>query len=179
MSDVTDFLEDKQPALLSYVSWGRQQLDFDVASYLCSRIPPSDLITSVRGIVSYEDRVVVLENEDGRHFMPGGRLEPDESFDAGLCREIQEECGLLVSSAQLLGFLHFRHLQPEPENYPYPYPDMFHLIYSVVGVGELLQDDEDGYEFGTYLYSPQDALKLRDTEPGHPFLRQALGIIGS
>lgn len=176
MSGAASFLSDKQPALVSYVSWGRQQLDFDVASYLSTDIPPADLITSVRGIVLYEDRVVVLENEDGRHFMPGGRLEPGECFEAGLCREIQEECGLRVDSSKLLGFLHFRHLQPEPDNYPYPYPDMFHLIYAVVGAGELSQADEDGYEFATYLYLPLDALKLHDTEPGHPFLRQAMGI---
>ena len=170
------FLADKKPALISYVSWGHQQLDFDVASYLSSEIPPAELITSVRGIVQYEDRIVVLENEDGRHFMPGGRLEPDEVFEVGLRREIREECGLLVDSAELLGFLHFRHLRPQPENYPYPYPDMFHLIYAVVASGELSQADEDGYEFASYLYSAVDALRLRDTEPGHPFLMRIAGI---
>jgi ADP-ribose pyrophosphatase YjhB (NUDIX family) len=176
MSVADSFLVDKRPTLVSYVSWGQQQLNFDVASYLSTDLPAPNLITSVRGIVLYQDRVVVLENKDGRHFMPGGRIEPHESFDACLCREIREECGLQVESSEMLGFLHFRHRQPEPENYPYPYPDMFHLIYSVVGNGELSQSDVDGYEFASYLYAPLDALKLRDTEPGHPFLRHAVGI---
>ena len=176
MSDVASFLADKKPALVSYVCWGRQQLDFDVASYLSKGTPPLELITSVRGVVLYEDQVVVMENEDGQHFMPGGRLEPEETIDACLRREIQEECGLHVDSAELLGFMHFRHLQPEPENYPYPYPDMFHLIYSVVGSGNLLQADVEGYEFASHLYSPSDALKLQNTEPGHPFLMWIAGI---
>ena len=161
---------------MSYVSWGRQGLDFDVASYLCKETPPGDLVTSVRGVVLYQHYVVVMENEDGRHFLPGGRLEPGESFEDGLRREIREECGLRVVSAERMGFLHFRHLQPEPDNYPYPYPDMFHVIYCVVGTGELVQADEDGYEFASHLYLPSDALELQDTEPGHPFLKQAAGI---
>jgi ADP-ribose pyrophosphatase YjhB (NUDIX family) len=176
MNIVSSFLADKTPVLVSAVRWGHQQLEFDVASYLSQRIPPMELITSVRGIVLYKDRIVVMENEDGLHFMPGGRLKPNESFAAGLCREIQEECGLRVDSSALLGFIHFRHLQPEPENYPYPYPDMFHLIYSVVGSGNLAQVDVDGYEFASHLYSPSAALSLHDTEPGHPFLMQITGI---
>jgi ADP-ribose pyrophosphatase YjhB (NUDIX family) len=176
MNRAAHFLADKTPVLVSYVSWGRQGLDFDVTSYISSEIPPKELITSVRGIVLYKRRVVVMENEDGRHFMPGGRLEPKESFEDGLCREIREECGLRVDSAERLGFLHFRHRQPKPQNYPYPYPDMFQLIYSVVGGGELTQADEDGYEFASHLYLPADALTLQDTEPAHPFLRQMTGM---
>ena len=171
MKSTSTFLADKQPALTVYVSWGRQGLDFDVASYLYNDIPPEQLVTSVRGIVRYQGQVVVMENEDGRHFMPGGRLEPGESFEAGLHREIQEECGLRVESSTLLGFLHFRHRQPRPEHYPYPYPEMFHLVYAVDGAGTLVQADEDGYEFATHLYRPADAFLLPDTEPGHPFLK--------
>lgn len=176
MDVVAKFLTDKQPTLISYVNWGRQHLDFDVASYLLPQVPPAALVTSVRGIVVCDEQVVVLENEDGRHFLPGGRVEPGESFDECLSREIREECGLTAHSSKLLGFLHFRHRQPEPENYPYPYPDMFHLIYCVNGIGELAQTDEDGYEFASYLYAPEDALELPDTAPGHPFLKAAVGI---
>lgn len=53
---------------------------------------------------------------------------------------------------------------------------MFHLIYSVVGSGELAQMDEDDYEFASYLYLPTEA-RLQDTEPGHPFLKRVAGIL--
>jgi len=175
MNDTERFLADKQPALVSYVNWWRQQLDFEVASYLDPVIPPVRLVTSVRGVVWYDERVIVLENEDGRHFLPGGRPEPKESFGDALRREIREECGLTLEAAELLGFLHFRHLQPRPGGYTYPYPDMFHLIYAVTASGELRQGDADGYEIGSYLYSSSEALMLRDTEPGHPFLQRVTG----
>ncbi len=170
MNAVAIFLENQTPALVSYVNWGRLHLDFDVSSYLTSDLPPIELITSVRGIVQFNDSIVVMENEDGKHFMPGGRLEPGESFQNGLTREIKEECGLDIVSNELLGFMHFRHRQIAPENYPYPYPDMFQLVYSVVASGSLVQEDQDGYEFASHLCSIPEALALPDTEPGHPFL---------
>ena len=54
MSDVERFLIGKDATLVSYVSWGRQNLDFDVATYFSSDIPPSNLITSVRAIVQHD-----------------------------------------------------------------------------------------------------------------------------
>ena len=176
MNDVERFLLGKDATLVSYVSWGRQHLDIDVATYFSSELPPSNLITSVRAIVQHDGKSVVLENEDGKHFMPGGRLEHGESYPDGLRREVKEECGLEVDDFNQLGFLHFRHRRPKPDNYPYPYPDMFHLIYAVDASGELVQSDEDGYEFASYLYSPQDAITLPDTEPGRPFLARIAGI---
>lgn len=176
MTELQHFIESKTPESTSYVVWQAQGFDFDVASYLSIEVPPKELITSIRGVVRYGDRVVVLENEDTRHFLPGGRLENDETFTECLVREVREECGLTVQTHERLGFIHYHHRQPEPKAYGYPYPDMFHLVYSVVASGSLVQTDEDGYEFASYLFSPEDALRLPNTEAGHPFLKQAMAL---
>ena len=170
------FLKNLQSVLVSRVNWPLQSMSFDVASYLDQKIPPEQLITSVRAVVQYKEKIVILENEDRRHFLPGGRMEEGESFDATLEREIAEECGLQVQSKRYLGFLHYKHVTPMPENYGYPYPDMFHLIYQVEGFGELTQMDADGYETSTYLYSAREALELAATEQDRPFLECAMGV---
>lgn len=60
---------------------------------------------SVSGIVVGDDgRVLVIKREDnGRWEAPGGVLEHDESFEAGVQREVLEETGLEVTVERLTG----------------------------------------------------------------------------
>ena len=174
VSTADEFLADKTPAGTCRVDWGHQQLSFTVGSYLSQALPPADLITSVRGIVLREGELVVMENLDGRHFMPGGRIDPGETVLECLHREVREESGLTILTEERLGFLHFRHLQPEPDNYPYPYPDMFHLVFGVTAEGELLQGDEDNWEYASHLLQPSEGLQLPNVGPGQPFLEHII-----
>ncbi|KLO46580.1 NUDIX hydrolase [Mycobacterium nebraskense] len=60
---------------------------------------------SVAGIVVRDDgRVLVIKREDNGHWeAPGGVLELDESFEAGVRREVLEETGLEVTVERLSG----------------------------------------------------------------------------
>lgn len=60
---------------------------------------------SVAGIVVRDDgRVLVIKREDNGHWeAPGGVLELDESFEAGVQREVLEETGLAVTVQRLTG----------------------------------------------------------------------------
>lgn len=60
---------------------------------------------SVAGIVIREDgRVLVIKRHDNGHWeAPGGVLELDESFEAGVRREVREETGLEVNVERLTG----------------------------------------------------------------------------
>jgi 8-oxo-dGTP diphosphatase len=60
---------------------------------------------SVAGIVVRDDgRVLVIRRDDNGHWeAPGGVLELDESFEAGVQREVLEETGLAVTVERLTG----------------------------------------------------------------------------
>ncbi|MGD1344279.1 NUDIX hydrolase [Mycobacterium seoulense] len=60
---------------------------------------------SVAGIVvGDDDRVLVIKRDDNGHWeAPGGVLELDESFEAGVRREVLEETGLEVTVERLTG----------------------------------------------------------------------------
>jgi ADP-ribose pyrophosphatase YjhB (NUDIX family) len=121
----------------------------------------------------YRKKVVVLTNVDGRHYLPGGRLEPGETYLEALGREIEEECGLHIDESELIGFIHFKHLTSRPINYPYPYPDMIHLVYLVKAAGEVRSGDSDGYEEAADLASPEMASTIEGTDFARPFLLRA------
>ena len=115
----------------------------------------------------------MLTNVDGRHYLPGGRVEPGETCLDALAREIEEECGLQIVESERIGFIHFKHLSSRPANYPYPYPDMIHLVYLVRASGEVRSGDTDGYEESADLASPETAFNIEGTEFARPFLQRA------
>ena len=168
-----DFLRGRTPAATSRSVWGRQGIVLRISSYLDVGMPPADLVTSVRGVVRRTGKVIVLTNRDGSHYLPGGRLEPGESYREALAREVEEECGLIVVRATRIGFTHLQHETARPVDYPYPYPDMFHLVYVVEAEGRIKSGDLDGYEDSAELTSFEDAARLPHTGFALPFLERA------
>ncbi len=47
-------------------------------------------------------RLAVVRNEHGRYFLPGGGIEPGESLELALRREVLEECGRDVDEVEWL-----------------------------------------------------------------------------
>jgi 8-oxo-dGTP pyrophosphatase MutT (NUDIX family) len=50
-----------------------------------------------------EDRVLLVRAANGRFYLPGGRIEPGETAEEALARELVEECGLRVRVVAPLG----------------------------------------------------------------------------
>lgn len=50
-----------------------------------------------------EDRVLLVRAANGRFYLPGGRIEPPETAEQALAREVEEECGWSVRVTVPLG----------------------------------------------------------------------------
>lgn len=148
---------------------------FHLACYLTDRTPPGRYVVSARAVVTDGDRVVVVQDPTSRHILPGGRLEPEETMEEALRREVLEETGWKLARFRQIGIMHFRHIDPMPDDYPYPYPDLIHVVYAATP-GEHRPElrDVDGYELGAELV-PLDEARRLDLDAGqHTFLDAAL-----
>ena len=57
---------------------------------------------SIKGVVLWDDGVVLVHNERGEWELPGGRLEEGETPEQCVVREIAEELGVVARPEQLL-----------------------------------------------------------------------------
>ena len=134
---------------------------------------PLEIISSIRCIVRVADKYVFCENKTSRHPWPGGRRNLGESFADTATREVHEETGWLLKPETMrqLGWLHLRHLGPEPEGNEGPYPDFLQLVFVAKADrrdGNLPEDaewtDPDGYELESRLVPLDEAITQTSTD---------------
>jgi ADP-ribose pyrophosphatase YjhB (NUDIX family) len=143
-------------------------------AYIGTARLPDTLITSVRCLVRVGTKVIVCRNSDGfSHPWPGGKREPGESFEQTAIREVHEETGWQLDPGSLrqLGWLHFLHLRPVPDDYCFPHPDFCQVVFTATaGRRAVAPDadwtDTDGYELESRLMSVPAAIAATAGEPG-------------
>jgi 8-oxo-dGTP pyrophosphatase MutT (NUDIX family) len=151
---------------------------FAVNTYLHHTPPPADFITSVRAVVLRANEVLVVQDPDGHHILPGGRREADESHAATAMREVLEETGWQVTVGPILGFKHFYYLTPQPPAIMAPYPAFAQLVYVARAVAYRPEArEQDGYELGAEFVPLAQITQGTITESEQLFLQAALAVV--
>ncbi|MBX3014279.1 MAG: NUDIX domain-containing protein [Caldilineaceae bacterium] len=151
---------------------------FAVQSYLHPLLPPVDFITSVRVVVLRQGEVLVVQDPNGQHILPGGRREAGESLAETATREVAEETGWQVSMGPLLGFKHFTYLTPPTGRAPYP--AFVQIVYVASAVAYRPEArEQDGYELGAEFMplaqvavTASEQLFLAAALAAHPRIRE-------
>lgn len=170
---VEELLRRYLPIAVDTVEWpGGMKLA--VAAYATADTPPHALVSSARCIVTVGPSVLVYEDSHpSTDVMPGGRCEPGETWMQTVQREVFEETGWTVEPETLspLGFLHYRHLTPVPEDHPLPHPDFFQVVMRGEGSGKPDQwTDVEGYVLRSWLVPAAEATVLPISTCGRAFL---------
>lgn len=96
-------------------------------------VPPGP-ITSTFLFVTCGERVLLVDVASRGWDLPGGHLEPGETFEEAWRRELSEEAGVVLEgtlSPRVLGALRLHVEADRPDGYPYPYPDSTMLALHV------------------------------------------------
>jgi ADP-ribose pyrophosphatase YjhB (NUDIX family) len=131
-ADLRNFLSGCRLLSEEGVIWG-PTARFVVRAYAADTLPPLELVTSVRCVVTRTGDVLVLSRGEGSqdaHVVPGGRRESGESLEETLRREVLEETGWSLGVPRLLGCVVYRHVDEEPPGYPFPYPEFAQVTYT-------------------------------------------------
>lgn len=175
--EIASFLQELEPVVEESAVWRDGKMSLSIRTYLGSKIPPLEYVTSVRCVLLHKKAVLVVHSTDGTyHILPGGRREDNESIEETLRREVLEEAGWTIKEESLLGFLHFHHLSSKPEGYTYPYPDFFQLVFSARTETHLPHRRELGDWEQDSVFHPYAELAELDLSPSNLlFLNAALG----
>jgi 8-oxo-dGTP pyrophosphatase MutT (NUDIX family) len=180
------FLAAHDPQAREDVRWG--ELRLHVATYLCTRLPPAELITSARAVMLQAGQVMVVRDPGSVHILPGGRRQAGESLEQTLRRELLEETGWAIDEPHLLGIKHFRHRNLKPAGFPYPdylypdylYPDFFQAVYVAHARSfHPAARELGGYELGAAFHPVADVQHLALPPSERLFLDAALSWRGS
>jgi ADP-ribose pyrophosphatase YjhB (NUDIX family) len=176
MASLAEFVATHDPQAHEDGHWG--EMRFHLASYLCPRLPPLELITSARAVVLHARQVMVVRDPGSMHILPGGRRQAGESLEQTLRRELLEETGWAIGKPHLLGVRHFHQQSRTPA--AQPYPDFFQVVFVARARRFHLEARErGGYELDAAFQPIADVRRLPLPPNERLFLRAALQRSGS
>lgn len=117
---------DRYPHLSQEViwPWGPARARFEFRS----QPPDPALIANVNVVPSCAGRWLILRLANGAWEIPGGTLEPGESYLEAARRELMEEAGAALHATQVIGGWRCHSLAVEPYRPYLPFPDFYRLV---------------------------------------------------
>ncbi len=132
----------------------------EIMSVLSDALPPVETVTAAFALAFYEERFLLADLVARGLDIRGGYIEPGETPEEAMRREVYEETGARLGPARLLGYERRHVIGPKPPGYPFPYPDS-HLVYYVARVCSLDDFAPDEEARGPALLRPTEARRVR------------------
>lgn len=90
------------------------------AEFFSATAPPNLPITAVKIYVFQDDTLLLANIADRGWDLPGGHIDPGETAEQALARELEEETGATVGHLELIGYLKITNEQEDERNKKYP-----------------------------------------------------------
>ena len=132
--------------------------DSEIILIKSEKLPTKELIMSVVSLCFSDNKLLMIKHDERGWDIPGGHIEPGESLEEALRREVLEEAGATLSECKC--FAHFKTQLngPKPPNFKYPYPDSYIICY-LSKLGSLTEFKGEFETSGRALMSPEEAKK--------------------
>lgn len=139
IKQTANVMQTRYPHLFREViwPWGPTQARFE----LMETAPPGHLIANVNVVPQVGDRWLILKLQDGSWEIPGGTLEPGETYLKTARRELLEEAGARLITFQLFGAWHCYSQAAKPYRPHVPFPEFYRLVG--IGAVEVVQSPEN------------------------------------
>ena len=160
------FVQGRTPLAEERLDWSGSGKEFVQTRYTYAlegaAIPPLELVTSVRAILTRGAEMMVVRDPGGEHIVPGGRVEDGEGLLDALKRELLEETGWSVrGDPARIGMFRYHIHTPKPDRYRYPYPDFLQLLYKAEADRHFPEAMEvGGFELGAAFRSRVGVARL-------------------
>ena len=144
-------IQSNFPHLFGSTSWGTVTCTFGCLD----EMPSSNLISNVNLVPFKGDRWLILRLQTGEWEVPGGTLEPGESYRDAISRELIEEAGARLITFEPIGAWRCFSTAPKPYRPHLPHPEFYRLVgYGAVEIIGNPENPEDGEQVARAEFVP-------------------------